>query len=155
MAAAEIGRVIRWHLLTIGKPRLAYARAGAEEYLGRLVKFTTVRWLPLKVSDPEKEGPALLSASEGMLRVVLDERGESWSSRDWARRIGDWELRGQRDIALLIGGANGHSPAVRAAAQVVWSVSPLTLQHELALVVVVEQLYRAYTLRAGLPYHRD
>lgn len=147
--------MIRWHLLTIGKPRLAYARAGAEEYLGRLAKFTSVRWLPQKAGDAAREGKALLEASQGMLRVVLDERGAAWTSRELARRVSDWELGGQRDVALLVGGADGHAPEVRAAADAQWSLSALTLQHELALVVVVEQLYRAYTLRAGLPYHRD
>lgn len=141
--------------MTIGKPRLAYARAGTEEYLARLAKFTSVRWLPQKNSDSAREGQALLSASKGMHRLVLDERGEAWTSRDFARRVADWEVSGQRDVALLIGGADGHSPEVRAAADTLWSLGSLTLQHELALVVVTEQLYRAYTLRAGLPYHRD
>jgi len=147
--------MIRWHLLTVGKPRLAYARAGVDEYLGRLNKFTTVRWLPQKSGDSAREGQALLGASEGMFRVVLDERGSAWTSRELARRVGDWELAGRRDVALLVGGADGHAPELRAAADAQWSLSTLTLQHELALVVVVEQLYRAYTLRAGLPYHRD
>lgn len=147
--------MIRWHLLTVGKPRLAYARAGADEYLGRLKKFTTVRWLPQKAAAGPRESQALLGASTGMFRVALDERGTSWSSRELAGRVGDWELGGRRDVALLIGGADGHTTELRDAADVLWSLSTLTLQHELALVVVVEQLYRAYTLRAGLPYHRD
>lgn len=155
LRTATVPPVIRWHLLTIGKPRLAYARAGVEEYLGRLGKFTSVRWLPQKSGDPARESQCLLEASKGMLRLVLDERGTLWSSRDLARRVSDWELSGRRDVALLIGGADGHTPELRAAADSLWSLSPLTLQHELALVVVAEQLYRAYTLKAGLPYHRD
>jgi len=147
--------MIRWHLFTIGKPRLAYARAGVEEYLGRLVRFTEVRWTPQKAADSKAESAVLLRASEGMYRVVFDERGRSWTSREFAKTVGEWELSGRRDVALLIGGADGHTDELRAAADVCWSLSPLTLQHELALVVVAEQLYRAYTLRAGLPYHRD
>ncbi len=147
--------MIRWNLLTIGRPRLAYARAGADEYLGRLAKFTTVRWTPQKSAVPAIESQTLMRASEGMFRVVLDERGKEWTSREFAERIGDWELSGRRDAALLIGGADGHSAELRQGADVLWSLSPLTLQHELALVVALEQVYRAYTLRAGLPYHRD
>ena len=64
-------------------------------------------------------------------------------------------MLGKRDIALLIGGADGHTAEVRQAADWVWSLSQLTLQHELALVVLLEQLYRAYTIKAGTPYHRD
>ena len=147
--------MIRWNLLTIGKPRLAFARAGADEYLGRLSKFTTLRWVPQKASAASTESRALLRASDGMFRVALDERGGSWTSRALAQQVGDWELSGRRDVALLIGGAEGHTAELRAGADVLWSLSPLTLQHELALVVVLEQVYRAYTLRAGLPYHRD
>lgn len=147
--------MIRWHLLTIGKPRLAYARAGTQEYLGRLEKLTCIRWRPQKSASPARESQALLDASAGMFRIALDERGAAWTSRDLANRVKDWELGGQRDIALLIGGADGHASELRGAVDVLWSLGPLTLQHELALVVVVEQLYRAYTIRAGLPYHRD
>ena len=147
--------MIRWHLLTIGKPRLAYARTGVDEYLGRLGRFTTIQWRPLKPGDSVREGPALLEASEGMYRIVLDERGQLWSSRELSQQVTQWERDARRDVALMIGGAEGHSPEVRSAADVIWSLTPLTLQHELALVVVAEQLYRAYTLRAGLPYHRD
>ena len=90
-----------------------------------------------------------------MWRVVLDERGNEISSRDLAKKIEAWEQRGPRDFALLIGGADGHSEPLRKAADWTWSLSKLTLQHELALVVTLEQLYRAYTIKAGLPYHRD
>jgi 23S rRNA (pseudouridine1915-N3)-methyltransferase len=90
-----------------------------------------------------------------MLRVVMDERGDHVSSRDLAKKIDGWEQHGPRDFALLIGGADGHTDEVRQAAGWMWSLSKLTLQHELALVVAAEQLYRAYTIKAGLPYHRD
>ena len=147
--------MIRWHLFTIGKPRLAYARAGVAEYVGRLERFTELRWTPMKAADQRGESAALLRASDGMYRVALDERGRQWTSREFAQAVGDWELSGRRDVALLVGGADGHTDELRASADVCASLSPLTLQHELALVVLTEQLYRAYTLRAGLPYHRD
>lgn len=147
--------MIRWNLFTIGKPRLAYARAGTDEYLVRLSKFTTVRWVPQKTAAAAVESRALFQASEGMYRVVLDERGKGWTSREFAQRVGEWELTGRRDVALIVGGADGHTPELRAGADVLWSLSSLTLQHELALVVALEQVYRAYTLRSGLPYHRD
>jgi 23S rRNA (pseudouridine1915-N3)-methyltransferase len=90
-----------------------------------------------------------------MYRLILDERGKAWSSRDLARWVEELEQSGRRDVAVILGGADGHTPEFRGEANILWSLSPLTLQHELALVVVLEQLYRAYTLRAGLPYHRD
>ena len=109
----------------------------------------------LKAADRADESRVLSERSEGMLRVVLDERGDHVTSRDLAKKIDTWEQRGPRDFALLIGGADGHTDELRKAADWKWSLSKLTLQHELALVVTLEQLYRAYTIKAGLPYPRD
>jgi 23S rRNA (pseudouridine1915-N3)-methyltransferase len=98
----------------------------------------------------------LFERSEGLLRVVLDERGEELTSRDLAGRISAWEQQpGVKGVALLIGGADGHTPELRAAADWRWSLSRLTLQHEMALLLVLEQIYRAYSIKAGTPYHRD
>ncbi len=146
---------MRWHIITIGKPKLAFAQMGAEEYLSRLQPMTRVTMVHVKGSSSAAESAALLERSKGMFRVVLDERGDQISSRQFAARMSDWEMQSRREIALLIGGADGHAPALRDAADWTWSLSPLTLQHELALVVALEQIYRAYTIKAGLPYHRD
>jgi len=140
-------------LLTVGKPRLAYARAGVEEYLGRL--RGQVEWKTVKTGSAATEGAALLAASTGCFRIVLDEHGTSPASRELAALWTTWETRAIRRAAFLIGGAEGHSPEVKASADYTWSLSSLTLQHELAAVVVLEQLYRAHTLRTGHPYHRD
>jgi 23S rRNA (pseudouridine1915-N3)-methyltransferase len=64
-------------------------------------------------------------------------------------------MRGVKNIALLIGGADGHADELKNAADWTWSLGKLTLQHELALVVLLEQIYRAFTIKAGQPYHRD
>lgn len=90
-----------------------------------------------------------------MFRIVLDERGDHVNSRALAKKVTEWEMQGPRDFAVLVGGADGHTEELRQAAGWTWSLSKLTLQHELALVVAMEQLYRAYTIKAGLPYHRD
>ena len=146
---------MRWHIIAIGKPKLEYARLGIGEYAGRLKPFAPVTLHYLKAASREAESAALLERSKGMLRVVLDERGAQVPSRELAHRMSAWEMQGPRDFALLVGGADGHSEELRQAAGWLWSLSPLTLQHELALVVALEQLYRAYTIKAGLPYHRD
>ncbi len=144
-----------WTILTIGKPKLAYARAGVEEYAVRLRGVTTLRHETLKASHREAESAALLKRSEGMFRIVLDERGELLTSRAFAAKVTQWEGSGVRHLALLIGGADGHTEELRRAADWRWALGPLTLQHELALVVLYEQLYRAYAIKNGLPYHRD
>ena len=145
---------MRWHVFAIGKPKLDFARLGIEEYSDRLKPFVPVDINYVKPAQSD-ESLTLLERSKGMFRVVLDERGENLGSRALAKRISEWELHSKRDLALMIGGADGHSDELRQAAGWVWSLSKLTFQHELALVVALEQLYRAYTIKAGLPYHRD
>jgi 23S rRNA (pseudouridine1915-N3)-methyltransferase len=146
---------MRWHIFAIGKPKLNFARLGIDEYAARLKPFVPVTVDYVKAASPAGESLALLERSKGMFRVVLDEDGDNLKSRDLAKKLGGWEMEGPRDFALLVGGADGHSDELRQAAGWKWSLSKLTLQHELALVVALEQLYRAYTIKAGLPYHRD
>jgi len=143
-------------LLAIGKPKLAYAKAGVEEYAGRLRPWVGFQMDYLKAGTREAESVALLERSHGMFRIVLDERGAQVSSRALAERISTWERSGTvKGVAVLIGGADGHTEELRRSADWLWSLSTLTLQHEMALLLVLEQLYRAYTIKAGTPYHRD
>ncbi len=146
---------MRWQVFAIGKPRLDYAKLGIDDYVGRMRPFAPVQMNYLKATTQAGEGLALVERSKGMFRIVLDERGEEVTSRAFAKKISDLEMHGKRDIAIIIGGADGHTDEVRQAAGWLWSLSKLTLQHELALVVAMEQLYRAYTIKSGLPYHRD
>lgn len=139
---------MRWRICQVGKPAIAYAKAGAEEYLKRLKRYA-----PVEVAVA-REGRQLLKLSEGTLRIALDERGESISTEGWVEKINAWELDGVKTVSLLIGGADGHEEELRAASDEVWSLSGLTLQHELALVILLEGLYRCYTIKRGEPYHR-
>jgi 23S rRNA (pseudouridine1915-N3)-methyltransferase len=146
---------MRWHIFAIGKPRLEFARLGLEDYAERVKPFAPAEVHYLKASSRTNESAALLERSKGMFRIVLDEQGDHVTSRALAKKVSGWEMQGPRDFAVLVGGADGHTDELRQAAGWVWSLSKLTLQHELALVVALEQLYRAYTIKAGLPYHRD
>ena len=146
---------MHWHLFVIGKPKLGFAKLGVDAYATRLKPFVSVKLQYLKGGSHEDESRVLLERSAGMFRVALDERGAEVSSRALSEKISEWELSAKRNIAVLIGGADGHTEKVRREADWVWSLSRLTLQHELALVVVLEQIYRAYTIKAGTPYHRD
>jgi 23S rRNA (pseudouridine1915-N3)-methyltransferase len=145
---------VRWRIFAIGKPSLAYARDGVELYRERLEHRAQVEVIWLKSSRQDEESALLLARSEKHFRIVLDERGELFTSTAWAQRIATWEVGGMRDIAILIGGADGHAEAVRAAAGLTLALGKMTLQHELALVVLLEQLYRAYAIKSGAPYHR-
>ncbi len=146
---------MRLHLFVIGKPRLDFARLGVEEYAGRMKPFVPLELHYLKASTQAGESLALVERSNGMFRVVLDERGHEITSRALASKLAEWEQHGPRDVAVLCGGADGHTDTLRQAAGWLWSLSRLTLQHELALVLTLEQLYRACTIRTGHPYHRD
>jgi 23S rRNA (pseudouridine1915-N3)-methyltransferase len=146
---------MQWHVFAIGKPRLGFARDGIEEYAKRLRPLAGVTIEYLKPGSGEDESEALLRRSEGMWRVALDERGEGITSRELAARVGRWEQERIKSVALLIGGADGHSEGLRGRVDWTWSLSRLTIQHELALVMVLEQVYRAYAIKGGLPYHRD
>ena len=145
---------MKWLLLTVGKPALAYAKAGREEYLARLAKFAPIEHITVKASDKTRESTDLLIRSEGCFRVVLDEQGRPVTSREFSAKIAQWQ-QSARDVAFIIGGADGHDQSLLTQADFRWSLGPLTLQHELALVVALEQLYRARTILAGHPYHRD
>jgi 23S rRNA (pseudouridine1915-N3)-methyltransferase len=146
---------MNWRLFAIGKPKLGFARDGVAEYAKRLRPLAAVTVEYLKPVGGEDESATLLRRSEDMYRVVLDERGEQVGSRELAERIGQWERERFKSVALLIGGAEGHAPELRARADWLWSLGRLTFQHELALVLVLEQLYRAYAIKGGLPYHRE
>jgi 23S rRNA (pseudouridine1915-N3)-methyltransferase len=146
---------MQWHVFAIGKPKLGFAREGVAEYAKRLRPLAAVTIEYLKPAQGEAESAALLRRSEGMVRVALDESGEQLTSKELSGRVVEWERERVKSVALLIGGAEGHSRELRNAADWVWSLGRLTFQHELALVLVMEQLYRAYTIKAGLPYHRE
>ena len=146
---------MRWHIFAVGKPKLEFARLGIEDYAARLKPFAPLTLNYLKATSQAGESLALLERSKGMFRIVLDERGAEVSSRVLTDQLRGWEMHGPRDFAVLVGGADGHDDSVRQAAGWQWSLSRLTLQHEMALVLALEQLYRAYTIKAGLPYHRD
>lgn len=146
---------MRWRIVAVGKPRLAYAREGIAEYLGRLSHFGTYEIDYVKASDSPREGPLLLARTEDCHRIVLDERGRQFTSRALSEEVGKIEVGARKTCALIIGGASGHTPEVRNSADLLWSLSNLTLQHEMALMLALEQIYRAHTILKNIPYHKD
>lgn len=103
-----------------------------------------------------READLLLAAiPRGAVIVALDERGKSLSSRHFAETLAQWRDHGEQDVAFLIGGADGLDAAVTAKARLTLSLSAMTWPHLLARVMLLEQLYRAWSLQTGHPYHRD
>lgn len=146
---------MRIRILVAGKPSLDYAKRGVAEYLKRLTRYGRHEIVHLKAGDSESVSTALLERSAGDYRIALDERGSALGTEGWAQRLGALEMRGEvKSLAFLIGAADGHSGKLRESVDEVWCLSKLTLQHELALVVLLEQLYRVASYRRGEPYHR-
>lgn len=156
---------MRLQLIAMGQRMPNWVGDGFAGYAGRMP-----RELPLllkELPNPARssaldavtlrrlEGQALLAAVPGQaLVVVLDERGMLVDTHTLAERLARWRQSG-RDVALIVGGAAGVDDAVRARADWVWSLSPLTFPHMLVRVLVAEQLYRAWSLLQGHPYHRE
>jgi 23S rRNA (pseudouridine1915-N3)-methyltransferase len=109
------------------------------------------------VAERKAREAALLLATipKGAIIIALDERGKSLSSRHFADLLAQWRDHGEQDIAFLIGGADGLDAGVIAKARLSLSLSAMTWPHLLARVMLLEQLYRAWSLQTGHPYHRD
>jgi len=139
---------MHYRVVAVGRVRDAGVRAACDDYLARLRHYTRV-----EEREAKDEARILEAVPEVSRLVVLSERGEQWTSQELAECTARWEMDG-RDVAFAIGGADGVSESVLARAERVWSLSRLTFPHELARLLVYEQLYRAYTIRRGEPYHR-
>ncbi len=134
----------------------AYTARLPREWQFRLDVIPTVRRQKNDKSKQamEAEGERILGKLSPAERVVLlDERGREFDSNGLARKLQDWQADG-RDLCFVIGGPDGVSEACKQRADFSWSLSQLTLPHGLARVLLSEQLYRAWSLQAGHPYHR-
>lgn len=152
------------HLIAVGNRMPAWVSEGYREYARRLPPECVLQLQEIapgkrgKGADLERiktaEGARVLAALPRSAEVVvLDVKGVSWSTEELSGQLAQW-LRGGRDVALLIGGPEGLADACRRRADRLWSLSPLTLPHPLVRVLVAEQLYRAWSLLQGHPYHR-
>ena len=139
---------MRYRVVAVGRLRDAALRAASDEYLGRLRRYARV-----EEHEVKDEARVLGAVPEGARLVALSRTGEAWTSRELAERTARWDLEA-RDVTFAIGGAEALPSEVLARADRVWSLSALTLPHEVVRLVVYEQLYRAFTIRRGEPYHR-
>ncbi len=157
-------RVSQVLILAVGHKPPAWVSEACADYLGRFGRRLKVE---LREIPPARRGPGggaaalaqedakLLGAlPEGAFPVLLEPRGRMFDSPGLADALSGWLMRGS-PLALLIGGADGFGPQVLARASTRWSLSALTFPHMLARVMVLEQLYRAFSLLHNLPYHRE
>jgi 23S rRNA (pseudouridine1915-N3)-methyltransferase len=153
---------MRLRVIWTGKTRDAHLRALGTEYLERLSHFARCEVSEFRESGATAEKTGIDSDSkrisdglrEGAINVLLDPSGIEWSSEQLAEAIQRWQDSGTKEVAFIVGGPNGVSKELSARANQRWSLSRLTLTHEMARVVLLEQLYRAYTIIHGLPYQK-
>ncbi len=152
---------MRFRIVWTGKTRDARLRALIEDYGERLSHF--VRWEVTELRElgrSDKAGidketkrisDALRPAS---VSVLLDPGGTEWTSEQLAAQVQSWEGSGVKEVAFVIGGPHGFGGDLKSRADKLWCLSRLTLTHEMARVLLFEQLYRAYTIIHGLPYQK-
>ena len=155
---------MRLRVVALGHRMPAWIAAGWEDYRRRLPREYALELVELKpeARDRGRPVPRLLAAEaericaacKGALVVALDEHGQPWTTRDLADHLGRWR-DAARDVAFVIGSADGLAPAVKRAAAAVVALSALTLPHGLVRVLLAEQIYRAVSLLSGHPYHRE
>lgn len=140
---------MRLTVLAIGRLKDAWLVEGAAEYEKRVRAR-----LPLEIVEVKDEAELIRRLPARAELWVLDERGQQLSSAELAQALATRMQAGEAGVALAIGGADGHSEALRQRARVRWSLGRLTLPHRLVRVIVLEQLYRALAIVRGEPYHR-
>ena len=146
---------MKFRFVWVGKTKDKHWRALQEEYLQRLSHFVKFEIIELKDEGKADEGKRILEkVNQSSFVCLLDVEGRSISSHELAGKIENWQNRGLKEIAFVIGGAEGVSPEVVEKADFSLSLSFLTFTHEMARVVMLEQLYRAYTIIKGFPYQK-
>ncbi|MDC0599843.1 23S rRNA (pseudouridine(1915)-N(3))-methyltransferase RlmH [Flavobacteriales bacterium] len=158
---------MRISLIVIGKTSAPWLREGIQEYVGRLARYAPFRYVELPDAKlrSSKPSPDQLKAAEAPILikaladadhvVLLDEHGKQPRSVELAKWMEDRHHRGIRHLALVIGGAYGFAPDVKAKANEKLALSSLTFSHQMIRLLAVEQLYRAQTILRGEPYHHE
>jgi 23S rRNA (pseudouridine1915-N3)-methyltransferase len=148
-------------IVSVGKLR-SYYRDACDDYARRLKRYVKIseheireasRAPTVGVQLTEEAKRIEAKIAQGSMVLALTRGGTPWSSRDLATQLEQWQTAA-RPMTMLIGGSVGLDPALIARASIRWSLGPLTLPHELARVVVYEQLYRGFTILRGEPYHK-
>ena len=155
---------MRLHLCVVGRLRAGPEKILIDDYLTRFDRTGRALGLgPVRVVEVEDRKGGGMEAEAQLLRravpdgavlCVLDERGKVETSPQFAQRLGDWRDQGRGDLALIIGGADGIAPDLRAEADFALSFGKMVWPHMLVRVMLAEQLYRAASILAGSPYHR-
>jgi len=152
---------MRTHLIAVGRMKAGPEKALFDHYAKRLSPGPVMREVEEKRTMPfdkrkaSEAGLLLNAVPNGAIIVALDERGKTLSSKAFAKKLGTWRDDGQRDVAFVIGGADGLDEAVCQRANLVLSLGEMTWPHMLVRGLLAEQIYRAHSILSGHPYHRE
>lgn len=154
---------MKHEIVFLGKTKDRFIQEGIAEYSSRLQHYTNINITILKDKSGGKgnheaiinQGQQMLdSVAPGSLIVALDSKGKQFTSELFSKKIMDWEIGGTKQVTYLIGGPEGISDTVLCSAQLVLSFSKMTFTHDMIRMLLVEQLYRAYTIKNGEKYHK-
>ena len=154
---------MKHEIVFIGKTKDSFIQNGIEEYSSRLKHYTNIRITILKDKSGgksareaiESQGKQMLSTvPQGTVIVALDSRGQQFTSESFSTKIVNWELSSVKQVTYLIGGPDGISESILKSAGLVLSFSKMTFTHDMVRMLLVEQLYRAYTIKNGEKYHK-
>jgi len=152
-------------LICVGTRLPEWAVAGTAEYLKRMpaacpVSLQEIPAIQRSKTTATEQAKATeceriaAKIPKNAWRIVCDERGQDWTTAQLSKQLAEWMQSG-RDVAIVVGGADGLTDALRSSADHVWRLSKLTLPHPLVRVLLAEQLYRAWSLLNNHPYHRE
>ena len=153
------------YILAVGEKAPSWVDAGVNQYISRMPQECKVKIITTATTKRSKnqtteqakireEELLIKYTPENSLRIALDEKGTSWTTTDLASKLGQW-MQSVPIVTMYIGGPDGLTEKFLARTDLVWSLSSLTLPHMLVRVLLVEQLYRAWTIIQGHPYHRE
>lgn len=148
----------RTTVIAVGKLKERFWKDACAEYLKRLGGYTDIAVREIPDSTPKREEAGILAALDKLPKdawvILLDIGGTETSSTQLSRKLDDLALHGTSQVAFVIGGSDGVTPTVKARADERMSFGPITLPHNLARVVLLEQIYRAHKISRGEPYHK-
>jgi len=139
-------------IITVGNPQLSFAKEGIAEYQKRISRFADLSLVHVKENMASDK--KILDHIGNDFCIVLDEIGNQYSTQGLSTFL-EKQKNQSRNISFVIGGPDGHSDEIRQRADSLWSLSQLTFPHDIAIMLVIETLYRSLSFSAGHPYHRE
>lgn len=152
---------MKLRILTVGRRHETNVAELVAKYEQRLKQFAEIEWVYIAPASYEQQVPTIKDESERIIKLIkpnetvilLDERGREYDNRGFAEMIQMQTNRGRSNFVFVIGGAFGVSENLRQRADSIWSLSPLVFPHQLVRIILIEQLYRTFSLLANHPYH--